>query len=34
MSLHLNREEVKEWENINDTYAIDRNTLLGKGSYG
>ena len=34
MSLEIDREEVKLWEKIDENYAIDRNTFLGKGSYG
>jgi predicted Ser/Thr protein kinase len=34
MQTDFNREELNLWEMIDETYAIDRSTLLGKGSYG
>jgi hypothetical protein len=34
MSLDFDREEVKNWERIDENYVIDRKTFLGKGSFG
>lgn len=34
MQADFDREEVKLWQTIDETYSIDRNTLLGEGSYG